>query len=24
MIPQDQAFTGIIAAAFDRCRWDEI
>ena len=24
MIPQDQAFTGIIAAAFGRCRWDEI
>jgi branched-subunit amino acid aminotransferase/4-amino-4-deoxychorismate lyase len=23
-VPQDQAFTGIIAAAFDRCRWDEI
>jgi len=24
MIPQDQAFTGIIAAAIDRCGWDEI
>ena len=23
-IPLDQAFTGIIAAATDRCRWDEI
>jgi branched-subunit amino acid aminotransferase/4-amino-4-deoxychorismate lyase len=24
MIPLDQAFTGIIEAAFGRCRWDEI
>jgi len=24
IIPQDEYFTGIIAAAFDRCRWDEI
>ena len=24
MIPQDEAFTDIIAAAIDRCRWDEI
>jgi len=24
VIPQDQAFTGVIAAAFDRCPWDEI
>jgi branched-subunit amino acid aminotransferase/4-amino-4-deoxychorismate lyase len=24
MIPQDQAFAGAIAAALDRCPWDEI
>ncbi len=24
MIPQDEAFTGVIAAAFDGCPWDEI
>jgi branched-subunit amino acid aminotransferase/4-amino-4-deoxychorismate lyase len=24
MIPQDRAFTGAVAAAFDRCPWDEI
>ena len=24
IIPQDEYFTGIIAAAIDRCRWDEI
>jgi len=24
MIPQDEAFTGVIAAAIDRCPWDEI
>jgi len=24
MIPQDDAFTGVIAAAIDGCPWDEI
>jgi hypothetical protein len=24
IIPQDEYFTGIIAAAIDRCCWDEI
>jgi branched-subunit amino acid aminotransferase/4-amino-4-deoxychorismate lyase len=24
MIPQDEAFTSVVAAAFDRCPWDEI
>jgi hypothetical protein len=24
MIPQDEAFTGVIAAAIDACPWDEI
>jgi len=23
-IPQDEAFAGIVATAFDGCRWDEI
>jgi hypothetical protein len=24
MIPQDEAFTGVIGEAFSGCRWDEI
>jgi branched-subunit amino acid aminotransferase/4-amino-4-deoxychorismate lyase len=24
VIPQDEAFTGVVATAFDGCRWDEI